>query len=185
MCKDAMQISIARFLLRTLSGDGAAHDAGLHLPPWFCDGGVSRPTHRVAWSPSPHFLLAGLHASGAPRATHLGRNGPVDARHDHGVALWTLAQSRLLERASARQLVGTGSLDHLAAAYQWRAVSVWRWQSCGQTWDQESGGAEGSQQPASPLVFWPALRAVDGGMGWLSPAGGLSYHPAQTPRRVS
>src|SRR5437868_6974304 len=31
-CKGAVQISIVRFLLRTLSGDGATHDDGLHLP---------------------------------------------------------------------------------------------------------------------------------------------------------
>ena len=97
-CKGKVGISIVRSFLCTLSGDGAAHDDGLHLPPWFCDGRVARPAHHVAWSPSPHFLLAGLHTSGAPRPTHFGRDGPVDARHHHGVALWTLAQSRVLER---------------------------------------------------------------------------------------
>ena len=112
-CKGAVQIFIVRFLLRTLSGDGAAHDDGLHLPPWFCDGGVARPAHHMAWSPSPHFLLAGLHTSGAPRATYLGRDGPVDARHDHGVALWTLAQSRLLEHTSHRELLAQDLLAPL------------------------------------------------------------------------
>ena len=39
----------------------------------------------------------------------------MDARHHHCVALWPPAQSRLLERASPRQLVGAGSLGDLAS----------------------------------------------------------------------
>src|SRR5712691_9467634 len=184
-CKGAVQIFIVRFLLRILSGDGAAHDDGLPLPPWFCDGGVARPAHHMAWSPSPHFLLAGLHTSGAPRATYLGRDGPVDARHDHGVALWTLAQSRLLEHTSHRELVGPGSLGSLASTDQRWAVSVWRRESCGETRHAEPRRAERAYQSASSLVFWPPLRGVDGGVGRLAPPGGLSAHAAQAPRGLS
>src|SRR5438034_11532820 len=114
-------------------GESAAHDDGLHLSPWFCDYGVSRYAHRVARSPSPHPLLADLHASRAPGAKNLGRDGQVDARHHHRMALWAPAQSGLLERASARQLVRAGSLGHLATASEWHPVSVWRRQSCRQT----------------------------------------------------
>jgi hypothetical protein len=35
------------------------------------------------------------------------------------------------------------------------------------------------------LVFWPALCAVDGGVGRVLRAGGVSEHFAQTPRRGS
>ena len=123
------------------------------------------------------------------QAVHPGRKTLEEmawwTRHDHRLALWPRAQSRLLERASARQLVGAGSLGHPAAASQWHPVSVWRRQSRRQTRHQESCGAERAYQSASSLVFWPALRAADGGMGRLSRAGGLSAHSAQTPCGVS
>jgi hypothetical protein len=76
--------------------------------------------------------------------------------------------------ATLPRVTASFSLGHLASTGERHRVSLWRWQPRRQTWDQESGGAEGSHQPASPLVFWPALCAVDGSMGWLSPAGGLS-----------
>ena len=47
------------------------------------------------------------------------------ARRHHRVALWAPAQGDLLERASARQLAGSGSLGHVATTRQWRAVSLW------------------------------------------------------------
>src|SRR6266566_9173530 len=109
-----MRTSIVCFFLCTPYGNGAAHDDRLHLSAWLCDHGLSRHAHGVARSPSSHLLLAHLHASRLSRAQDLGRDGPVDARHDHGLALWALAQSRLWECASPRELVGTGSLDHLA-----------------------------------------------------------------------
>src|SRR4029450_11859667 len=52
-CKGAVEIFILRFFPCIPSGESAAHDDGLHLPPWFCDDGVSRYAHRVAGSPSP------------------------------------------------------------------------------------------------------------------------------------
>ena len=55
---------------------------------------------------------------------------------------------------------------------------LWRWQPRRQTWRQEFGGAEGTDQPASSLVFWPALRPGDGGVGRLSCARKLSAHSA-------
>src|SRR5215471_12148272 len=95
----------------TSSGDGSAHADRLHLSAWLCDPGVSRHAHRVARSSSPHLLLASIHASRASGATYVGRDGPVDPSDHHRVALRPLTQSRLLERPSARQLVGAGSLD--------------------------------------------------------------------------
>src|SRR5262249_59304474 len=65
-----------------ISGDAAAHDDGLYLPPWFCDLGVSWHAHRVARAPSPPVLLVDLHASGAPVSAHLGRDGPLGAGGD-------------------------------------------------------------------------------------------------------
>src|SRR5215813_2508711 len=180
-----MRISIGSFFLYLSYGDGSTHADRLHLSAWLCDPGLSRHAHGVAWSPSAHLLLAHLHASRLARAQDLGRDGPVDARRQHRLALRPLAQSYVLERASPRELVGAGSPGHLARPSERHCVSLWRWQPRRQTWDQESGDAEGSHQPASPLVFWPALRTVDGGMGWLSPASGLSPHTAQTPPRVS
>src|SRR5215510_4333123 len=180
-----MSTSTGSFFLSPSSGEGSAHADRLHLSAWLCDHGLSRHAHGVAWAPSAHLLLAHLHASRASRAQDLGRDGPVDACHGYRVALWPFAQSRLLERASARELVGTGSPGHLARTGERHSVSLWRWQSCRQTWDQESCRAERAYQPASSLVFWPALRAVDGGMGRLSPPRGLSAHSAQAPRWVS
>src|SRR5947209_5892252 len=87
--------------------------------------------------------------------------------------------------AHARRLVRAGSLGHLAAARQWHPLSVWRRQSRRQTWHPESYGAERAYKPASSLVFWPALCVVDGRVGRVSCAGGLSAHLAQTPRRLS
>src|SRR6266436_4936874 len=103
----------------------------------------------------------------------------------HRVALWASAKSRLLERPSDRELVGGGSHSHFASTGERHPVSFWRWQPRRQTWDEESWSAERAYQPASSLVFWPALRAGDGGMGRLSPAGGLSDYSAQTPCGVS
>jgi hypothetical protein len=112
-------MSIVRLFLCTPYRDGSGYDDRLHLSSWLCDDGISWHAQRVARSPSPHFLLAGLHASGASGTKNLGRNGQVDASHHHCVALWAPAQSGLLEHASARQLVGAGSLGDLAATYQW------------------------------------------------------------------
>src|SRR6267143_3281882 len=109
-----MRTSIVCFFLCTPYGNGAAHDDRLHLSAWLCDHGLSRHAHGVARSPSSHILLAHLHASRLSRAQDLGRDGQVDARHHHRLALWTLAQSCLLERASPRELVGTGSRGHLS-----------------------------------------------------------------------
>ena len=148
----------------------------------FCNCRVSRHAHRVARSTSPHPLLAGFPPSDAPRAQNLGRNGPMDAYHRDRLALWPPAQSSLLERASARQLVGAGSLGRLAAAHQRCTLSVWGWQSRRQTRDQESCGAERAHQPASALVFWPPLRPVARRVGWVSRARELSaYCRSATP----
>jgi hypothetical protein len=38
------------------------------------------------------------------------------------------------------------------------------------------GGTERAHQPASSVVFWPALRIVDGSVGWLSRVSRLSHH---------
>src|SRR5262249_45410644 len=179
-----MSTSTGRFFLSPSSGEGSAHADRLHLSAWLCDPGLSRHTHGVARAPLAHLLLAHLHASRLAWAQDLGRDGPVDARHHHRLALRPLAQSWVLERASPRELVGAGSPGYLASTGERHPVPLWRWQPRRQTWDQASGGAEGAQQPASPLVFWPALRAVDGGLGRVSPAGGLSPHTAQTPPRV-
>src|SRR5205809_6758920 len=54
-----------------------------------------------------------------------------------------------------------------------------------QTWHEESCGPERAYKPASSLVFGPALRPVDGGVGRLSCACGFSAHSAQTPCGVS
>src|SRR5262249_13392040 len=122
--KARMSTCISSFFLWTSSGNGSTHDDGLHLPPWFCDDGVSWHAHRVAWAPSPHPLLAGLHASHAPGAKNLGRDGQVDACRHHRVALWASAQSDLLACASAHQLVGAGSRGDLASASQWHPAPV-------------------------------------------------------------
>jgi hypothetical protein len=122
----AMRHSIIRCFLSPSSGDDAAHADSLHLPSWVCNFNVSRHAHRVAWSPSPHPLLAGFHASCAPGATHFGRDGPLDPSDDDGVALWAPPQSGLLERASACPLVGARYRGYLAATPQWRPVSAWR-----------------------------------------------------------
>src|SRR4029453_2076691 len=123
--KASMSTSSVSFFLWPFSGEGAAHDDRLHLSAGFCDSRVSRHAHCVAWAPPSLALLAGLHASRLSRAQDLGRDGPVDARRDHRVALWPFAQSHLLECASAGQLAGAGSLDYLAAPCQWHPVSVW------------------------------------------------------------
>src|SRR5919109_2873301 len=122
-----MRTSIDSFFLSPSSGEGSAYADRLHLSAWLCDHGLSRHAHGVARSPSSHLLLAHLYASRLSRAQDLGRDGQVDARHHHRLALWPLAQSRLLECASPRELVGAGSLDHLATTRQWYSVSLWRW----------------------------------------------------------
>ena len=76
-------------------------------------------------------------------------------------------------------------LATLPTTHPWCAVSVWRWQSRRQTRHQESRGPERAEQPASSVVFWPALRGLDGRMGWLSHAGGLSADFAQASRGLS
>src|SRR5881397_3856422 len=111
-----MRTSIGSFFLSPSSGEGSTHADRLHLSAWLCDHGLSRYAHGVARAPSSDILLAPLHASRAPRAQDLGRDGPVDASHHHRVALWTRAQSRLLARASPRELVGAGSHGYLAPA---------------------------------------------------------------------
>src|SRR5207248_10120732 len=98
-----MRTSIDSFFLSPSSGEGSAHADRLHLSAWLCDPGLSRHAHGVARAPSSHILLAHLPASRLARAQDLGRDGPVDARHDHGLALWALAQSRLLACASPRE----------------------------------------------------------------------------------
>jgi len=110
-----MGTSIGSFFLYPSYGDGSAHADRLHLSAWLCDCGISRHAHDVARSPSSHILLAHLHASRLSRAQDLGRDGQVDASYPHRLALWTLAQSRLLERASHRELVGAGSRGYLAS----------------------------------------------------------------------
>src|SRR4029450_9546658 len=180
-----MSTSSGSFFLSPFSGDGSAHADRLHLSAWLCDHGLSRYAHGVARAPSSHLLLAHLPTSRAPGAQNVRRDGSVDTRYHHRLALWPRAQSRLLERTSPRELVGTGSRGHLARTGERHPVSVWRWQPRRQTWHQESGGAERAYQQASSLVFWPALRVVDGGMGQLSPPCGLSAHSAQAPRWVS
>jgi hypothetical protein len=72
-------MSIVRLFLCTPYKDGSGYDDRLHLSSWLCDDGISWYAQRVARSPSPHFLLAGLHASGASGTKNLGRNGQVDA----------------------------------------------------------------------------------------------------------
>ena len=112
------------------------------------------------------------------------------------MARWTPATitawrfGRLLKAAywNVHLLVSWLAQDLLATLpppHQRRAVSVWRRQSRRQTRHEESRGAERAYQPASSLVFWPALRAVDGGVGRLSHAGGLSAHFAQAPCGLS
>src|SRR6266851_1245185 len=180
-----MRTSIGSFLLYPSSGDGSAYADRLYLSAGLCDHGLSWHAHGVARSPSSHILLAHLHASRLSRAQDLGRDGPVDASHSHRLAFWTLAQSRLLERASPRELVGAGSRGHLASTGERHPVSLWRWQPRRQTRHQEPCGSERAYKPASSVVFWPALRAGDGGVGRVSHAGGLSAYFAQAPRRLS
>src|SRR5262245_9815399 len=184
-CKGRMRTSIGSFSLYPSSGDGSAHADRLHLSAWLCDDGISRHAHGVARSPSSHILLVHLHASRLSRAQDLGRDGQMDASHPHRLALWTLAQSRLLERASPRELVGAGSRGYLARTVERHPVYIWRWQSRRQTRHQESCRTERAYQPASSLVFWPALRSADGRLGRLSHPRGLSAHSAQAPRRLS
>src|SRR5205823_3666034 len=88
-----MRTSLGSFFLSPSSGEGSDHADRLHLSAWLCDHGLSRYAHGVARAPSSDILLAHLHASRAPRAQDLGRDGQVDARHYHRVALWTRAQS--------------------------------------------------------------------------------------------
>src|SRR6516225_4654038 len=137
-----MSTSIGGFFLSPSSGEGSAHADRLHLSAWLCDHGLSWHARRVARAPSAHLLLAHLHASRLARAQDLGRDGPVDARHHYRLALWTRAQSRLLERASPRELVSAGSRGYLASPGERHPVSLWRWQPRRQTRHQESGGAE-------------------------------------------
>src|SRR5215212_1665842 len=123
-----MSTSIGSFFLSPSSGEGSVHADRLYLSAWLCDHGLSRHAHGVAWSPSSHLLLAHLHASRLSRAQDLGRDGQVDASRHHRLALWTRAQSRLLERASPRKLVGAGTRGHLASPSERHLVSLWRWQ---------------------------------------------------------
>src|SRR4029453_7813445 len=95
-----MSTSIGSFFLSPSSGDGSAHADRLHLSAWLCDHGFSRHAHGVARAPSSHLLLAHLPTSRAPGVQNVGRDGLVDARDHHRLALWTRAQSRLLERTS-------------------------------------------------------------------------------------
>src|SRR6266568_4661714 len=122
-----MRTSLVSGFLSSSSGEGSAHADRLHLFAWLCDHGIARHAHGVARAPSSHLLLAHLHASRLSRAQDLGRDGPVDARHHHRLALWALAESHLWERASPRELVGPGSRGHLARTGEWHPVSLWRW----------------------------------------------------------
>src|SRR2546422_7523677 len=115
----------------------------------------------------------------------MGRSSRLAHRLKLLLGLWRRAESSLLNRASVRQLFRAGFLAPLAAARQWHPLSVWRRQSRRQTRYPESYGAERAYKPASSLVFWPALCVVDGRVGRVSCAGGLSAHLAQTPRRLS
>src|SRR6266550_1520531 len=99
-----MRTFIGSCFLPPSSGEGSAHADRLHLSAWLCDPGLSRYAHGVARSPSSHILLAHLHASRLSRAQDLGRDDPVDTSDPHRLALWELAQSRLLECASPREL---------------------------------------------------------------------------------
>src|SRR5262245_8513739 len=173
---NAMRHSTGHCFLSPSSRDGAAYADGLYLSPWVCDPGLSRHANRMARPASPHLLLAGVHAGRAPRATYLGRDGAVDSSIHHCLAFWPLAQSRLLERASPCELVGTGSRGHLASPGERHPLSLWRWQPRRQTWHQESGGAERAEQETAALVFWPAFCLADGGLGQLSLPCGLSAH---------
>src|SRR5215831_8747793 len=120
-----MRTAMGSFFLSPSSGEGSAHADRLHLSAWLCDYGLSRHAYGVARAPSAHILLAHLYASRLSRAQDLGRDGQVDASHHYRVALWTCAQSHLLECASARQLVGAGSRRHLARTGERYPVSVW------------------------------------------------------------
>src|ERR1700704_6687660 len=104
-----MRTSIGSFFLWTSSGDSSAHDDRLHLPPVLCDRRVSWYAQRVARAPSPLALLARLHARRFSWAKDPGRGARVAPSRDHRMALWTPAQSGLLERAPDRPLVGSGS----------------------------------------------------------------------------
>src|SRR5262249_28545815 len=109
-----MRTSMGSFFLSPSSGEGSVHADRLHLSAWLCPHRLSRHAHGMARPPSSHLLLAHLHPSRTPGAQHVGRDGQVDACHYHRVALWALAQSRLLERASPRELVSARSPTHLA-----------------------------------------------------------------------
>src|SRR5262249_40121975 len=123
-----MRTSTGSFVFSPSSGEGSAHADRLHLSAWLCDHGLSWHAHGVARSPSSHLLLVHLNESRAPGAKNVGRDGPVDARHGHCLALWTPAESHLLERPSPRALVGAGSHGHLARTGERHPVSLWRWQ---------------------------------------------------------
>src|SRR5262247_965363 len=92
-----MSTSTGSFFLSPSSGDGSAHADRLHLSAWLCNHGLSRHAHGVARAPSSHLLLAHLPTSRAPGAQNVGRDGSVDTRDHHRLALWPLAQSRLLD----------------------------------------------------------------------------------------
>src|SRR6266699_1757250 len=137
-----MRTSTGSFFLSPSSGEDSAHADRLHLSAWLCDPGLSRHAHGVARAPLAHLLLAHLHASDLSRAQDLGRDGPVDTRYHHRLAFWTPAQSRLLERASPRALVGAGSRGHLARTGERHPTPLWRWQPRRQTWHEESCSPE-------------------------------------------
>src|SRR5256712_9026005 len=100
-----MRTSTGSFFLSPSYGDDSAHDDRLHLFAWLCDHSLARHAHGVARAPSSHLLLAHLHASRLSRAQALGRDGQVDARPNHRLALWALADSHLLDLHSPRALV--------------------------------------------------------------------------------
>src|SRR5262249_645426 len=135
--------------------------------------------------PRSNFCSPILHHTAPPGRKTWGREGKVPPCHYHRVALWALAQSRLLERASPRELVGAGSRSHLARPGERHPISLWRWQPRRQTRHQEPCNAERADKQASSLVFWSALRPAVGGMGGLCHSSGLSAYSAQAPRRLS
>src|SRR5947208_3915700 len=80
-----------------------------HLLAPVCHHTISRDARYLEKPPSPHPVLAGLHASPVPRAENLGRTRPLDASPGQGVALSPSAEGQLLACPSAGGMVGPGS----------------------------------------------------------------------------
>src|SRR5713226_2963582 len=84
---------------------------------------VSRNARYLEKPSSPHLVLACVHASPVSGTENPGRTRPMDASPDHGLALSPSAQGELLRCPYPGGLVGSGSLQHLAAAQQRGPVS--------------------------------------------------------------